>query len=153
MLRYGERTIVLTDWKHRKVDEMNTIERDELRAKLEREDGLQLVMALPERAYRAKRIPGTRHFETVGEALDALDPGEEVVVYCATVYCPASIYVSALLEREGYRRVYRYAGGIDDWESAGYPVENGAPRAAKATRRRRERPVRALTARRWPALA
>jgi rhodanese-related sulfurtransferase len=132
---------------------MNIIERDELREKLERGDGLQLVMALPERAYRAKRIPGTRHFETVGEALDTLDPGEEVVVYCATVYCPASIYVYALLEREGYRRVYRYAGGIDDWESAGYPVESGAPRASKARGRREGRPIRAFAARRWPALA
>jgi rhodanese-related sulfurtransferase len=131
---------------------MNNIDRDELREKLEREDGLQLVMALPERAYRAKRIPGTHHFETVGEALDTLDPGDEVVVYCATVYCPASIYVSALLEREGYRRVYRYAGGIDDWESAGYPVESGAPRDSKTRRRRSLRPARSFAARRWPAL-
>jgi rhodanese-related sulfurtransferase len=138
---------------------MNTIERDELREKLERGDGLQLVMALPERAYRAKRIPGTRHFETVGQALDALDPREEVVVYCATVYCPASIYVYALLEREGYRRVYRYAGGIDDWESAGYPVESGAPAGHSAekrqfrTRTHASEPRLRLARRRWPALA
>jgi rhodanese-related sulfurtransferase len=132
---------------------MNIIGRDELREKLERGDGLQLVMALPERAYQAKRIPGTRHFETVGEAFETLDPGEEVVVYCATVYCPASIYVSALLEREGFHRVYRYAGGIDDWESAGYPLESGAPRASKTRRSRGERPARALARRRWPALA
>ena len=132
---------------------MNIIEREELRAKLERGNGVQLVMALPERLFQAKRIPGTRHFETIGEALDALDPGDEIVVYCATVYCPASIYVYALLEREGYRRVYRYAGGIDDWESAGYPVESGAPRAPSAKRRRAARPRRAFAARRWPAFA
>ena len=132
---------------------MNIIERDELREKLEHGNGVQLVMALPERSFRAKRIPGTRHFETIGEALDALDPGDEIVVYCATVYCPASIYVYALLEREGYRRVYRYAGGIDDWESAGYPVESGAPRPPGAKRRRVARPRRAFAARRWPALA
>jgi rhodanese-related sulfurtransferase len=133
---------------------MNIIERDELRKKLERGDGVQLVMALPERAFQAKRIPGTRHFETVGEALDALDPGDEIVVYCATVYCPASIYVYTLLEREGYRRVYRYAGGIDDWESAGYPVESGAPRRPRTARRRRiVPPRRGFAARLWPALA
>jgi rhodanese-related sulfurtransferase len=132
---------------------MNIIERDELREKLERGDRVQLVMALPEPAFRAKRIPGTRHFETIGEALDALEPGDEIVVYCATVYCPASIRVYALLEREGYRRVSRYAGGIDDWESAGYPVESGAP-SPKATRRRHAaRPRRPFAARRWPALA
>ena len=132
---------------------MNIIERDELRAKLEHGNGVQLVMALPERAFQAKRIPGTRHFETVGEALETLDPADEIVVYCATVYCPASIRVYALLEREGYRRVYRYAGGIDDWESAGYPVESGAPRARAPRRRRAARPRRPFAARRWPALA
>ena len=132
---------------------MNTIERDELREKLQSGDGVQLVMALPERSFQAKRIPGTRHFETVGEALDALDPGDEIVVYCATVYCPASIYVSTLFEREGYRHVYRYAGGIDDWESAGYPVESGAPRPRRAKHRHAMRPKRAFAARRWPALA
>ena len=132
---------------------MNIIERDELREKLEHGDEVQLVMALPERSFQAKRIPGTRHFETVGEALETLDQREEIVVYCATVYCPASIRVCALLEREGYDRVYRYAGGIDDWESAGYPVESGAPRPPGAKRRRVARPRRAFAARRWPALA
>jgi rhodanese-related sulfurtransferase len=132
---------------------MNTIDRQELREKLERGDDLQLVMALPHHAFEAKRIPGTRHFETVGEALDALDPGDEIVVYCATVYCPASIYAYALLEREGYRRLYRYAGGIDDWESAGYPVEGGAPRAARAAEEKRHPRTSASSARRWPALA
>ena len=131
---------------------MKIIERDELKEKLERGDVVQLVMALPERAFQAKRIPGTHHFETVGEALETLDRADEIVVYCATVYCPASIRVYALLEREGYRRVYRYAGGIDDWESAGYPIESGAPRPPEP-KRRRPAPRRAFAARRWPALA
>jgi rhodanese-related sulfurtransferase len=138
---------------------MNLIGRDELRAKLERGEDVQLVMALPDRAFQAKRIPGTRHFETVGEALQTLDPSNEVVVYCATVYCPASIYVYALLEREGYRRLYRYAGGIDDWESAGYPVESGSAELGAAGSRRQApraravRSTRRLASRRWPAIA
>src|SRR4051812_2918391 len=111
---------------------MNLITREDLRRKLQRGDELQLVMALPAHAYRAKRIPGTRHFETVGQALEALDPSEEIVLYCATVYCPASIYAYTRLEREGFGRVRRYAGGIDDWESAGYPVETGEPGAETA---------------------
>ena len=111
---------------------MKLITREELRRKLQRNEELQLVMALPAHAYRAKRIPGTRHFETIGEALDALDPGDEIVLYCATVYCPASIYAYALLKREGFRRVRRYAGGIDDWESAGYPRRD---RRARRVRR------------------
>jgi rhodanese-related sulfurtransferase len=132
---------------------MNLITREELREKLESGADVQLVMALSTYAFEAKHIPGTRHFETVGEALEALDPCAEVVLYCATVYCPASIYAYRLLEREGYGHVRRYAGGIDDWESAGYPVESGPPRSRKPARRRTARPPRPFAARRWPALA
>ena len=137
--------------------QMNLVTRGELREKLERGDEFQLVMALPAHAFRAKRIPGSRHFETVGEALDALDPGDEVVVYCATAYCPASIYAYKLLEREGFRSLRRYAGGIDDWESAGFPIESGTPiatetgRRVRARRTGRSKPF--ASARRGPAFA
>jgi rhodanese-related sulfurtransferase len=132
---------------------MNLIDRDELRRKLDRGERIQLVMALPAHAYRVKRIPGSRHFETIGEALETLDPGDEIVLYCATVYCPASIYAYRLLEREGYRHVRRYAGGIDDWESAGYPVENGPPETPRGRPHRKPQRVTRLTRRRWPVLA
>jgi rhodanese-related sulfurtransferase len=104
---------------------MKLITRDELRQKLERGDEFKLVMTLSALAYRAKHIPTSCHFETIGEALVALDTAEEIIVYCADVYCAASIYAYRLLEREGYTRVRRYAGGIADWEEAGYPLESG----------------------------
>jgi rhodanese-related sulfurtransferase len=106
---------------------MNLISRDELRAKLHRGDPFALVMTLPELAYRAKRIPTSLLFETGAATLDALDPDQEIVVYCADVSCAASIYAYHLLDRAGYKRVRRYAGGIADWEAAGYPFEQGAP--------------------------
>jgi rhodanese-related sulfurtransferase len=104
---------------------MKLITRNELREKLERGDEFELVMTLSAFAYRGKHIPASRHFETVEEALHALDREDEIVVYCADVYCAASIYAYRLLEREGYTRVRRYAGGIADWEEAGYPIERG----------------------------
>jgi rhodanese-related sulfurtransferase len=102
---------------------MNLITRDELHAKLDRGDEFKLVMTLSEFAYRAKHIPMSLHFETVKETLGALNPREEIVVYCADVHCSASIYASYLLDRAGYGRVRRYSGGITDWEAAGYPFE------------------------------
>ena len=105
---------------------MNLITRDELRAKLDRGDDLKLVMTLPEPAFRAKHIPRSLHFETVEETLAAFDRGDEIVVYCADVHCSASIYAYHVLQRAGYGRVRRYAGGIVDWEDAGYPLERGA---------------------------
>ena len=109
---------------------MNLITREELRAKLDLGDEIQLVMTLSDFAYRAKHIPTSRHFTTVEEMLGSLDPGQEIVVYCADVHCTASIYAYRLLVQAGYPRVSRYAGGIADWEAAGYPLEHGLPAAA-----------------------
>jgi rhodanese-related sulfurtransferase len=101
---------------------MRLISRDELRAKLERGDDFNLLMVLSANAFEAKHIPGSVHFTTWQEALAALDPAEEIVVYCAGEYCAASIRFYVLLERNGYTRVRRYAGGLADWEAAGYPI-------------------------------
>jgi rhodanese-related sulfurtransferase len=121
---------------------MNLITRDELRERLERGDELKLVMTLSPLAYRMKHIPTSIHFDTVDDALTALDPCDEVVVYCADVHCAASIYAYRILERAGFSRLRRYAGGIADWEDAGYPLE-GEPLEQAALRpaetRRRER--------------
>lgn len=102
---------------------MNLISREELRRKLERGDEFKLVMTLSGFAYRIKHIPGSLQFETVEEAVGVLDREDEIVVYCADVHCVASIYAYRLLEREGFTRVRRYAGGVADWEEAGYPLE------------------------------
>jgi len=109
---------------------MNLITREKLRAKLDAGDEFNLVMTLSEFAFRAKHIPTSLHFDTVAQMLGALDPAQEVVVYCADVHCRASIYAHELLERAGYRRLSRYAGGIADWEAAGYPIEHGLPVAS-----------------------
>ena len=101
---------------------MNLISGEELHQKLERREEFALVMTLSAFAYGVKHIPGSLHFETVDEALATLGRDEEIVVYCADVHCAASIYAYRLLERAGYRRVSRYAGGIADWEDAGYPL-------------------------------
>jgi rhodanese-related sulfurtransferase len=102
---------------------MNLISREELHRKLERGDEFTLVMTLSGFAYGTKHIAGSHHFETVEDALAALDREDEIVVYCADVHCVASIYAYRFLEREGFTRVRRYAGGVADWEQAGYPLE------------------------------
>src|SRR5262249_26464672 len=76
---------------------VNRITRDELQAKLQRGDKFKLVMTLPARAHISKRIPTSLHFGTVDEALAALDPDEEIVVYCAGDPCAASLRAYYLL--------------------------------------------------------
>lgn len=127
---------------------MDLISRTELRDKLERHDEFKLLMTLSVHAYEEKHIPTSLQAECVEDALAVLDPVDEVVVYCADARCAASIYAYHLLEREGFKRLRRYAGGIGDWEEAGFPLESG-PAAATAGRRGDRPALRAGRRRTW----
>jgi len=102
---------------------MRTISHEELKQKLEREEDFRLVMALAEWAYQAKHIPSSIHFATTREALQSLNKEDEIVVYCSDESCIASTALGQLLERNGYTHVLHFAGGLADWEQAGYPLE------------------------------
>ena len=105
------------------MSEMNLIGTDELKERLDRADDFKLVMTLGEWEYHAKHIPGSLLVTTVQEALETLDPGDDIVVYDSGPHCPASRMACRVLQSRGYERVRRYAGGLMEWESAGYPLE------------------------------
>jgi rhodanese-related sulfurtransferase len=108
-----------------------TITREELMDKIERRERFRLVMALNEWAFRAKRIPGSEHFGNSEELFSALGPDEEIVVYCTSVDCHASVALYHELVDHGYKNVKRYEGGLTEWEADGLPLEgewvSGAP--------------------------
>jgi rhodanese-related sulfurtransferase len=107
------------------LEPIRTIDRDELRDKLDRGEGFKLIMALNRWAFDAKHIPGSLHFDTPAELYAAVKPDDEVVVYCSNVDCVSSVALYRDLVRRGYRNVRRYSGGLLDWEDAGLPLEGG----------------------------
>jgi rhodanese-related sulfurtransferase len=100
-----------------------TIDREALKAKLDRGDDFKLIQALNRWAFEAKHIPGSLHFDTPEELYAAVRPDDEVVVYCSHVNCLSSVALYRELVRRGYRNVRRYAGGLLDWEDARLPLE------------------------------
>jgi rhodanese-related sulfurtransferase len=86
------------------------------------------VFVLGEWQYQAMRIPGSLNIpcspELIGsrDALEELRPDDQIVVYCSSEACFASISVYYLLMQRGYKNVRRYAGGLLDWQDAGYPM-------------------------------
>lgn len=104
-------------------DPVRTISRDELKAKLDRGDDFKLIQALNRWAFDAKHIPGSLHFDTPEELLAAVQPDDEVVVYCSNVDCLSSVALYRDLVGRGFPNVRRYAGGLMDWEDAGLPLE------------------------------
>ena len=104
--------------------EIRTIEREELKAKLDRGDDFKLVMAMHEWGFNAAHIPGSLHFATVDEVRANLDLDDEIVVYCSDPACLASQFAYRWLLEAGYRNVRRYAGGVSDWAGAGHELES-----------------------------
>ncbi len=102
---------------------MNLISREELKEKLDRGDDFKLVMVLGDFHFRAMHIPGSINISTPEQAMEALHPDDEIVVYCSNTACPASQLAYNQLEAGGYKKVRRYAAGIAGWQEAGYPLE------------------------------
>ncbi len=102
---------------------MDLIDREELKEKLDRGDDFMLVMTLGEWEYRAKHIPDSLRISTVKEALETLDPHDEIVLYDSGPHCAASRMACRILKAHGCERLRRYPGGLEEWENAGYPLE------------------------------
>lgn len=111
---------------------MRLISRAELKEKLDNNKDLKLVFVLGEWQYRTMHIPGsvnlpcTPNLYSSVDTLQGLEPDDEIVVYCSSDMCYASFSVYHLLEKRGYKNVSRYAGGLLDWNEAGYPVDGRA---------------------------
>ena len=58
-----------------------TIDRDELKTKLDRGDTFKLVMVLGEWGFRAKHIPGSLNLSSIDQVAGLLDPKDDIVVY------------------------------------------------------------------------
>ena len=102
---------------------MNIISREDLKEKLDRGDDFKLVMTLSEWAYEAQHIPGSVNVTKPQDVDKYLDPDDEIVVYCANESCIASQVAYGILERNGFNNIRRYAGGLSDWQEAGYPLD------------------------------
>ncbi len=113
-----------------------TIGRDELKAKLDRGEDVNLVEALPEPYYRKAHLPGAVNLPH--DQVDALAPARlpdkaaPIVVYCANLPCESSAIAARRLTELGYTDVRDYAEGKQDWIDAGYVAERGVPAAAAA---------------------
>ena len=108
---------------------MRQITRAELKAKIDSWENLKLVFTLGDWQYRSAHIPGSLNLPcspslfASADALKDLDPDDEIVVYCSSDACFASVSVYYLLRKRGFKNVSRYAGGLQDWMQADYPLE------------------------------
>ncbi len=99
--------------------------KEQLKDKLDSNTQIKLVNVLPKESFEEKHIPGSINIPVTdieNIAPQRLDKNDEIVVYCADFECSASPKAANKLEELGYKNVYDYEGGIDDWEKAGYKL-------------------------------
>ncbi len=109
------------------MSDIKTIDREDLRAKLDRGDDFSLIMIHTRIAFETAHIPGSEHFNPHERHIADLpqDKDRDVVVYCTDVACVASQMAYHAMVAEGYTNVRRYAGGLSDWDEAGYELATG----------------------------
>jgi rhodanese-related sulfurtransferase len=115
---------------------METISRQELKAKLDANHDIKLVMTVGGWTFRAKHIPGSLSFPSPSCALGALRCDDEIILYSTGNGRQDTRAAADALLAHGYRNVRCYVGGLADWEDADYPVEGTS--------------VGSATDRRWP---
>ncbi len=102
---------------------MNTINAQQLKHRLDDREPILLINAMEENKFRAKRIPGSLNIFRKEDIEQKLGKDDEIVVYCTDLACNKSVLLYQLLEVMGYTHVCRFAGGMREWEDAGYPLE------------------------------
>ena len=106
-----------------------TIDRDELEAKLASDKDVVLIEVLDEEEYEESHIEGAINIplSNIGREIKGeFDTDQEIVVYCADIDCQASPKAAEKLDKLGYENVYDYAGGKKDWREAGNPMSGDA---------------------------
>jgi rhodanese-related sulfurtransferase len=102
---------------------MELIERDEVKRMLDVGEDFKLVFCLGDAEFSLKHIPGSICISDPANMESHLAHDENIVVYCAGPDCLASAYAYEMMVRSGFTNVRRFAGGIYEWENAGYPLE------------------------------
>ena len=105
-------------------DDIRTIDRSDLKRKLDAGEDIRLVMTLNDWAFNAAHIPRSIHFATQDDAYAALAKDDEIIVYCSDEDCLASQFAYVGFVDNGYTNVRRYAGGLADWQEAGYQLDS-----------------------------
>lgn len=62
--------------------------------------------------------------EKYEDILNKIDKNEIIITYCSGKDCDTSILHGDELFEKGYKRIYIFHGGWDDWLEAGYPVDS-----------------------------
>ncbi|MCX6338394.1 MAG: rhodanese-like domain-containing protein [Candidatus Aureabacteria bacterium] len=92
-------------------------------------EGAVFLDARPDEPYAERHIRGAYSLPEkqlaarMEEVLTMLERDEKVVVYCQGMECDEAHLLARALREAGRKDIFVFAGGMKEWEAAGYPVE------------------------------
>lgn len=107
---------------------MEKITREELKKLINSGEEFMLVNSLNKQNFEERYIPNSLNISINTEGFDEKllelipDKTKKIIVYCSHFECPTSEKAIKRMVELGYTKVTDYAGGMDDWIEAGYPV-------------------------------
>ncbi len=103
-----------------------TISREELKQAIDAGQ-LTVIETLRDEHFEQGHLPSAIHihFEQIAERAPELllDKDAAIVTYCSNTSCRNSEIAANQLTAMGYSNVRKYAGGKQDWQQAGLPLE------------------------------
>jgi rhodanese-related sulfurtransferase len=104
-----------------------TITRERIKDKLDSQEPMTIVEALPQKYFDAMHLPGALnipHDEIAYKASEMLpDKHAFIVVYCASTECQNSKIATDSLQQMGYTNAFEYVEGKQHWLEGNLPVE------------------------------
>ncbi len=105
-----------------------TITREQIKEKLDKQEPMTIVEALPKKYFDAEHLPGALnipHDEIRHQAPKELpDKDAFIVVYCASTTCQNSKIATSTLQQMGYTNTFEYVQGKQHWLEANLPIES-----------------------------
>ncbi|MBI5643360.1 MAG: rhodanese-like domain-containing protein [Deltaproteobacteria bacterium] len=102
------------------------VDREELKGMMDSGESFVLIDVLDKNDFDREHICGSINLPMTGiarEAPNLIGKDETVVVYCTGPACTASSIAAEKLESLGYKDIWKFAGGIEEWKQAGYCLE------------------------------
>jgi rhodanese-related sulfurtransferase len=122
MARHSPRFVQLCEQARSRVREISV---DELKARLDRGEAVNLIDVREESEWAQGRLPQSTHLGkgVIERDIEARvpDTAAPLVLYCGGGY--RSALAADNLQRMGYTNVLSLAGGWRGWNERGYPVE------------------------------
>lgn len=92
--------------------------------------GVKFIDARMPEEYNEGHIKGAINIpfdgdESYREVLKTINKDEVLVTYCSGTECDLSILLGDELFEKGYKKVYIFFGGWNDWIDKGYPISKG----------------------------